>query len=193
VEICSLSGLLPGVDCPHTREELFIAGTEPKLYDDWYQRFLVDSATGLLATPDTPAERVEARVYIVLPAEAREWARQQGWPEPPTAATAASDGEREAIFQLIMTRPDPGTVYHLSPNLPRSAQRIEVGARLASAVSATEVTLYVDGVPLQTLRVPPYRAFWTLQPGEHTFMARGRAVDGRPLESEPLQIWVHAE
>jgi penicillin-binding protein 1C len=193
VEICSLSGLLPGVDCPHTREELFIAGTEPRLYDNWYQRFLVDSATGLLATPDTPAQRVEARVYIVLPAEAHEWARQQGWPEPPSAATATSDAGGEARFQLVMTRPDPGTIYHLSPNLPRSAQRIEVSTRLASAVSAAEVTLYVDGAPLQTLRVPPYRAFWTLEPGEHTFMARGRAVDGRPLESEPLQIWVHAE
>ncbi len=193
VEICSLSGLLPTRYCPHTRDEIYIAGTEPRLYDSWYQSFLIDSATGLLAGPDTPPERVEAQVYIVLPEEAREWARQQGWAEPPAASAARSPDEQNARYQLVMTHPDPGSVYRLSPNLPLSAQRIEVSARPTGQVPVTEVTLYVDGIPLQSFRVPPYRAFWTLQPGEHSFMAMGRAVDGRRLESEALQILVHRE
>jgi len=193
VEICSLSGLLPTPYCSHTRSEIFIAGTEPKLFDNWYQRFLIDSATGLLADADTPPERVEAQVYIVLPQEARDWARQQGWPEHPVTSASASAENRTAPYPLVMTRPDPGSVYRLSPNLPLSAQRIEVSARATGETTLTEVTLYVDGIPLQSFRVPPYRTFWTLEPGEHSFMARGRAVDGRPLESEALSIVVHTD
>jgi hypothetical protein len=193
LEICSLSGLLPTPYCPHTRTELFIAGTEPRLYDTWYQPFTIDSATGFLADGNTPPERVETRVYISLPPEAREWARQQGWPEPPTAPAQASAEEQNARFQLVMTRPDPGSVYRLSPNLPLSAQRIEVSARPAGEVTVAEVTLYADGVPLQTFRVPPYRAFWALEPGEHSFVARGRAVDGGRLESEPVWVLVREE
>jgi membrane peptidoglycan carboxypeptidase len=193
VEICSLSGLLPTPYCPHTRTELFIAGTEPKLYDTWYQPFSIDSATGLLATADAPPERVETRVYIVLPEGAREWARQQGWPEPPTAASPAAAGAHHTRFQLVMTRPDPGSIYHLSPNLPRSAQQIEVSARPADGTMIAEVTLYVDGRPLRSFRVPPFRTFWALEPGEHSFLARGRAVDGKRLESEPVWVLVREQ
>jgi membrane peptidoglycan carboxypeptidase len=193
VEICSLSGLLPTPYCPHTRTELFIAGTEPKLYDNWYQPFTIDSATGLLADANTPPERVETQVYVVLPEQAREWAHQQGWPDPPTASLALSAQVRDADFELVMTRPDPGSIYHLSPNLPLSAQRVEVSARPAGGVAIAEVTLYADGVPLQSFRAPPYRTFWTLEPGEHSFEALGRAVDGRRLQSEAMRILVREE
>jgi penicillin-binding protein 1C len=193
LEICSLSGLLPTPECQYTREELFIAGTEPKLYDDWYQRVIVDSATDLQAGPETPVERTESRVYILLPAEAREWARQQNWPEPPAAYAAGSLNDPATDFQLVLTHPDPGSIYHLSPNLPSSAQRIEVGVRAANEAAVAEVTLYVDGVPLQSFHKPPYRTAWELELGEHTFSARGRAVDGRPLASEELQILVRGD
>ncbi|MCP4517289.1 MAG: PBP1A family penicillin-binding protein, partial [Delftia sp.] len=192
VEICSLSGLLPTPYCSHTRDELFIAGTEPKLYDSWYQPFLIDSANGLLAGSDTPPERVESLVYIVLPKEAQEWARQQGWPEPP-AAPAPAPGAQNSRFQLVMMRPDPGSIYHLSPNLPLSAQQIEVSARPAGDTPIAELTLFVDERPLQSFRVPPYRAFWALEPGEHRFVARGQAVDGSRLESEAVWVLVREE
>jgi 1A family penicillin-binding protein len=192
-EICSLSGLLPTSYCPHTRRELYVAGTEPKLYDDWYQPFLIDTATGLLAAPDTPSERTETQIYLVLPEEVQEWARQQGWPEPPTGSPPASSADPNQDRLLVMTRPDAGSIYHVSPNLPLSAQRIEVSARPGGQMPITEVTLYVDTAPLQQFRVPPYRAYWALQPGEHTFTARGRTADGRIVESEPLRILVRNE
>jgi hypothetical protein len=92
-----------------------------------------------------------------------------------------------------MTRPDPGSVFHLSPNLPVSAQQIEVGARPTGETTVIEVTLYVDGVPLQSLRVPPYRAFWILEPGEHVFMARGYTADGQLVESDVVRILVRED
>jgi membrane carboxypeptidase/penicillin-binding protein PbpC len=187
-EICSLSGLLPTPDCPHTHDELFIAGTEPKLFDSWYQRITVDVTTGLLPNADTPPDRVEARVYAVLPEEAREWAQQQGWPSPPVAVTANSHAVQTAETEIVLTRPDPGSIYRLSPNLPTSAQRIEVSAQMRSAVQLVEMTVFVDGKPLQSFSGPPYRAFWVLEPGEHTFLARGRTADGKSLES--AESWI---
>jgi 1A family penicillin-binding protein len=195
VEICSLSGLLPTRYCPHTRTELFIAGTEPKVYDSWYQPFDVDLETGQLADETTDPERIETRVYIRLPEEAQDWARQQGWPEPPVAA--AADPEQgtgsKADWQLVMTRPDPGSIYRLSPNLPAMAQRIEVSARPRNMAQVVEVTLYVNDQPLTSFRAPPYRTFWPLEPGEHTFVARGTGIRGQPLESEPIRVFVREE
>ncbi len=190
VEVCSLSGLLPTPYCPHTRTELFIAGTQPRLYDDWYQPFLVDVRTGALAEPDTPAEFVEERVYVVLPPEAQDWARQEGWPQPPTEATGGpADGE-ESGGGLVMTRPDSGSVYVMSPTLPPESQRIPVSARPQAGVNLLELTLYVDGRLLETLRLPPYQAFWQLEPGPHTFVARGRTVAGQGVQSEAVQVFV---
>jgi hypothetical protein len=130
---------------------------------------------------------------MVLPAEAREWARQQNWPEPPSVNDADALNDPLTDHQLILTHPDPGSIYHLSPNLPRSAQRIEVGVRAANEAAVAEVTLYVNGVPLQSFHRPPYRTAWELELGEHTFSARGRAVDGRPLISEELRILVRGD
>lgn len=187
-EICSLSGLLPTPDCPHTHDEIFIAGTEPKLLDNWYQRIAVDVTSGLLPNADTPPDRIETRVYAVLPEEAREWAQQQGWPSPPVAVTANLNAIQTAETEIVLTRPDPGSIYRLSPNLPTSAQRIEISAQMRSAVQLVEMTFFVDGEPWQSFSDPPYRGFWVLEPGEHTFLARGRTADGESLES--AESWI---
>jgi membrane carboxypeptidase/penicillin-binding protein PbpC len=81
--VCDPSGLLPTEFCP-TVTELFIAGTQPTLYDNIYQAFAVNRETGRLATLYTPPELVENRVYQIYPEEAAEWARENGVEAPPT-------------------------------------------------------------------------------------------------------------
>ena len=60
-----------------------MAGTEPTLEDTIWQTFEVDTETGKLASPLTPAERVESRVYQILPQEAADWVRENGIEQPP--------------------------------------------------------------------------------------------------------------
>ncbi|MCS7283302.1 MAG: penicillin-binding protein 1C [Anaerolineae bacterium] len=197
VRVCVPSGLLPTPLCPRTRVEIFIAGTAPTEPDTWYQLFRIDRATGLPAEPDTPPERVQERVYIVPPAEAWEWARQNNWPLPPEPLLRAADAHprsapRTAGPPLVITHPDNGTVYRLSPVVPMAYQAIRVAVRPADGVRIAEVTLYVDGEPLATLTTPPYEALWTLQVGEHTFLAEGRDPEGRILQSAPVSIRVSA-
>ncbi|MBI4301932.1 MAG: penicillin-binding protein, partial [Chloroflexi bacterium] len=86
--ICVPSGLQPTPQCPTTREEIFIQGTEPKQKDNMYQLVRIDKRTGNLATPQTPPQFIEEKVFMVLPPEAQEWALQNNIPQPPASSSA---------------------------------------------------------------------------------------------------------
>jgi membrane carboxypeptidase/penicillin-binding protein len=83
VTICYPSGLLPTRDCQSTRNEVFIAGTEPVSFDNIWQSFQVNKETNKLATVYTPPDLVENRVFEILPPEAADWVRLAGLPQPP--------------------------------------------------------------------------------------------------------------
>ena len=85
VPVCDPSGLLPTAVCPNVVNEIFLEGRQPVQLDSLYQTFEVNSETKLLATVFTPPELVEKRTYMVVPAEARGWARSVGLATPPTA------------------------------------------------------------------------------------------------------------
>ena len=203
VEVCTLSGQLPNLHCPHRRTELFIAGTEPKETCKMHRLFELDAATGQLASPDTPPARIVERVYTVLPAEAVEWGRERGldigywilevggWKlEDGGWKMETGDEPLASGFQLIITSPHQGSVYGLDPALPREDQRIEVAARAGDGVRVASLTLYVDEGPLANFAAPPYRAMWPLAAGEHTIIAIGYDTAGDRLESQPVHITV---
>ncbi len=83
IQVCNPSGLLPSADCPDVVDEVFLFGTEPTQADTLYKSFQINRATGRLATAFTPPDLIEERVYLILPPEAADWARQAGLPIPP--------------------------------------------------------------------------------------------------------------
>lgn len=166
VEVCALSGQLPGPDCPHRLRETFIAGTEPR-------------------ETCTVHQRIGDTVYTVLPPEAHAWAREQGLPQPP-------DGlPDETAAALLLVSPDQGAVYLIDPSAPRAAQQIRIAAE--AGVALTEVTLWADDALLARLSAPPYQAFWQLDVGIHTFHAQGVTLEGREVSSAPVRIEVRGE
>ncbi len=84
VEVCATSGLLPTQYCPERVKELFIAGTEPKTYDNIWQPFRIYKPSGKLATVYDPPDQVEEKVFPIYPAEAADWVRENNIPQPPT-------------------------------------------------------------------------------------------------------------
>ncbi|MFN2201319.1 MAG: transglycosylase domain-containing protein [Caldilineaceae bacterium] len=90
--VCTPSGLLPSESCPASsqRSEIFVAGTEPTLTDTIWQAFDIDTESGKLASPLTPPERIETRVYEILPQEAADWVRENGIPQPPQEESAVA-------------------------------------------------------------------------------------------------------
>jgi membrane carboxypeptidase/penicillin-binding protein len=167
VEVCAISGQLPGPDCPHRVREQFIAGTEPTEVCQMHQR-------------------IGDEVYIVLPPEAQEWAREHNVPQPPDiqAQTAyASQGPA-----LILTSPDAGAVYRIDPTVPRDTQKISLVAE--TGVAWKYITFLANGEPLGHRDAPPYTIFWQLEPGTYRFSAMGVKADGTSVMSNEVPIEV---
>jgi hypothetical protein len=155
----------------------------------------LDRRSGSIADATTPPDQVVERVYLALPPDLQEWAREEGIPHPPRAmADGGQDhdpvqmGDAQPAFVindpeplLTIVCPDPDSRYRRRASLPAAAQRIEVVARPGTGAELREVTISVDDRALATLREPPYRAWWPLEPGEHSF--RAEATDGRGRES----------
>ncbi|MBS1254154.1 MAG: Penicillin-binding protein 2D [Anaerolineales bacterium] len=203
IEVCESSGLLPTEDCQRRKRELFIEGTEPTQYDNSYQAFDIDAATGLLWDAGCEGPQVE-RIFRLLPPDARDWGRKHGIPEPPAQTcngqTVASfrlqvEGTEPSTFQpsnfqLAIVSPAPNTTFALSEQLPAGFQRVEVVAQARTATPLREVTLLVDDEPLATLSRPPYRALWQLEAGGHQVRAVGVDAEGREVESESIRFTV---
>jgi len=81
--VCAASGMLPTTTCPAVVSEFFLTGSEPIQPDNLYRSFQINRDNGLLATVFTPLELIEEHTFMVVPAEAEEWARQAGLPLPP--------------------------------------------------------------------------------------------------------------
>jgi penicillin-binding protein 1C len=105
--VCLPSGLLPTPSCPGSsqRNEIFIAGTEPKVQDNIWQVFEIDAATGQLATAATPAEQRQLRSYQILPVEAADWVRDSGIAQPPTGGLDPTDALVEYDPDVAITSP----------------------------------------------------------------------------------------
>jgi len=197
-QVCAMSGLPPNPDapCPHARTELFIEGTQPTQLDTFYRRFKIDMTTGQLADANTPPDRVVERVMLVLPAEAMEWARENEIETANALQATTGDGgrgtndQRQTISELELTHPDAGTVYQISPVTPRETQRIAVSALAGEGVQLVSLSLWADDQIIATITEPPYRSLWALEPGVHTFIARGVDRNGREVVSPSVTVTV---
>ncbi len=106
IVVCVPSGLLPDEDCPQTRHELFLRGTEPTETDSLFQRVAINSITGQLATVFTPEEIVEERLFLIVPPEAEAWARAAGLEQPPEEYDPVSVLELHSS-PLLIAQPAP--------------------------------------------------------------------------------------
>ena len=200
-EVCADSGELPSRWCPNRRTELFIDGTVPTKTCDWYVPVAVDRSTGQAAGPDTPPDRIEQRVFLVLPPELQEWGRARGVPEVPAgregegparAASAPAPGGPTSSTgpRLLISSPSKGAVLQISPDLPLSLQRLEITGAGAGLPPGARVQFLVDGEALASFEAPPYRATWQLRPGRHVFVAQALAGNGPTLAQDEASVTV---
>jgi membrane carboxypeptidase/penicillin-binding protein PbpC len=188
--ICAEGGLLPAPSCPATRRERFLAGSEPRQPDSSHVAVSIDAQLGCRAPAGYPADRVTMRVFRILPPEAESWAMSAGLPrlpsklcpalatterQPPTTDTglAAIVGGPSTLVGPVLIAPARGSVFAISPGVPRERQQLELVA--SAGLDTAQLTLLVDGQPLAVFDAPPYRAFWQLAPGLHR--ARVEAID----------------
>lgn len=105
ISVCDPSGLLPSEDCPTLVNEVFLTGTEPTQTDTLYRVVQVNRVTGRLATALTPPDLIEERVYLIVPPEAEEWARQSGLPIPPSEYDVIQAPSSASTARVQITTP----------------------------------------------------------------------------------------
>jgi hypothetical protein len=120
-----------------------------------------------------------------------EWARQNGWPFPPTrhCSGALAHATNEAST-LHLLSPANGSEYRVDPSLPSESQRLPLAIGATGALVLEEGTLLLDGVPVGTFTELPYQYLWPLAPGTHTVQAVGTSGDGRSVESNVVEFVV---
>jgi penicillin-binding protein 1C len=184
-EVCSLSGLLPTEYCTRRINELFITGTQPMESDTFHQAFAIDIETGLLATDDTPLERVTEQIFLVLPQEARDWSIRKGISQPPMDAQVFAPDANQAMRLLS---PDPFTIYEISDLIPMQSQRLRLTVGTPS--NTVEVLYVLNGQPIGKATASPWDIWWTLELGNHELTAIATLDDGMIQQSAPIPFSV---
>ena len=196
VQICAPSGMLPSPDCPRTRRELFIEGTQPVAPDTQFQRVVLDRATGLPATDTTPESRRTQKVYWMLPPAYHDWMVAQGIAvappavaqamlarqssaEPGNIQAAADVYRKQPAERLILSAPDAHSAYQLHPGMPASSQRLRAVGLTTDGGAWAELRLMVDGhVIAAGQNVARLEGWWPMELGTHRFWLEGEEVAG---------------
>ncbi len=183
VEVCAVSGGLPGPYCDHKKWTQFIPGKSPILACDVHRQVLVDVATGLRACRFREG-RVRAEVFEFWPSDVLRIFQKAGIPRriPPEFGRECSlDLQTANGNPPTITSPHAGVTYTL---------RITGEARDAISFSAStdfdakEIYWFVDDSFVG--KAPSSGALsWSALPGNYTV----RAVDnlGRS-DSRPLKV-----
>lgn len=194
VEICALSGLLPGNSCPYRRLEWFLDGTQPTEEDHFYRWVTLDARTGFPAGAETPLDQRREALALDLPPQAWQWARSQGLvllADLLGPGASPSEGASAQEFPgLSISSPADGSQYHLSAFASLESQRIMIQA--LGSVDLSGVEILVDGQVIEQFNSPPFQTWWTLEPGTHQIWATGVALNGEPITSNIVEITVYA-
>ena len=193
------------VPCPHTVNEIFINGTEPKRLDDWHQTVAIDRRTGLKAGPGCPLEHVSFVPFTRYPSEAADWAKKQGVSQPPAEYSplcpgGASTNDEGRVtdnqsysqlpasrpYSLVFTSPDQGSIFRLVPNIPADKQKVKVSVRPVDGVAISQISLRINGQPL----AEGMEALWQMVPGEYTFDAVGLDQAGNRVSGRSVTVRV---
>jgi len=184
--VCALSGLLPSPLCPHTIQEHFIVGTEPTTQDEIYRLFPIDRRNSLLANKSCDQTFVGQKAFAVFPKEVEKWARENGWPTPPTResplCTRLSPIPDTPIPHpsswIEILSPRDGASYALDPLIPDSSELIPLSAH--ASVEIRTIDWFVDGKKLGAAKAPDFLLKWKPTLGSHTIEARsGTFLDKR--------------
>ncbi len=172
VELCSLSGHLPGPACEHTSEAWALRSAVPTERCPFHQGVEVDVDSGLAVAPgcrDGMTTREES--VVTWPASVRRYLRSQHAALPAAPSWHPDCGGVVASEAPVIRRPEAGRVHLLVPGLPVEEQEVPLEADLARADA--RVSWFVDGVYLGTVTAEE-RVWWTPSPGRHDVVV----VDG---------------
>lgn len=171
VEVCAVSGGLPGPDCNQRVSTWFIPGKSPIAKCDVHRRISINSRTGLRACTDG-ALGTRSEVYEFWPSDLLAIFRQAGIPRrvpPPYDPGCRMDVTASKGAGPRITSPQEGTIYTLRASNLKD-ERLPLMA--VTDGDARTIHWFVNEAYLgESVSGKPF--FWTPQPGKFVV----RAVD----------------
>jgi membrane carboxypeptidase/penicillin-binding protein PbpC len=180
--------MLPTEDCPYTRLEWFIEGTQPDQEDTVFSQVWINAATDLPSDENTPRDDRYPITVVDLPPIAHAWAHSQGLVLRSDLVSESNPANLENRHRLEIVSPGNNTFYLISNSLEREAQKIHF--EVISTVPVQEVHFWLDGERIATLSQPPYETWWALELGEHTLWAEGILQNGDSVQSPVVHFSV---
>ncbi|MGC9359949.1 MAG: penicillin-binding protein 1C [Anaerolineae bacterium] len=153
VEVCPVSGLLPGPNCPGPVTELFLEENVPQLECPVHIRERICTVSGDLASEHCPESLTEQRSFVDLGPSWDAWAREQELEPPPRETCSLHDrptvvrldawnGPISGVVSVRGTADMPNFAYYRLDygigNAPESWRRLtpEIGAVVRDGVLA---------------------------------------------------------
>lgn len=168
VEVCALSGELPGAACTHRVHALAPRAATPTHRCEVHAEIEVDLDTGERVLPGCRAgRRTEVRPAVVWSAEVRRYLDDPGEPLPRLADGCAELGRTDRP-RIVEPRPD--LVKVLVPGMPADEQEVALEADAPPG----PLDWFVDGRHLG--RAPADEVvWWTPSAGKHLVVVQDRA------------------
>ncbi|MFO7698686.1 MAG: hypothetical protein R6X16_16240, partial [Anaerolineae bacterium] len=195
VEVCALSGMLPGPACSKRRIDWFMEENVPTEHCLLHSLVAMDLRTGTTANEATSVDQRAWRPTTAWPAEVLQWAIDQGLvahEKVPVEASAGGGTMALDVGVLRLTSPVNGGLYRLSVEIPAENQRLLVSAVCELCDPSGRLVVELDGERWHEWSHPPYTAYWPLTQGEHVFSLVHEPGTGMAQRSESITITVVA-
>lgn len=176
VDLCSVSGMIAGPNCPHEVKGWFIPGKSPIATCDVHRRVWIDNLTGLRLSgqPDDLAS-AHSEVREFWPSDLAKLFQAAGLPRATLPALAnqaqgpAVAMSRDAGKGPCIVSPKKGLTYHVRVG---AAGEEVLNLEATAETSREHLHWFVDAAYLG-ISAPSTGLLWKLQPGRHVI----RAVD----------------
>ena len=166
-EICPVSGYKPGPNCPHSMNELFLKGREPKeeckVHDKPHDNL-------------TPVKETHFQEYL-------QWTKENMIPQPAQLASSAVP-----IGRISIVFPADGDVFEIEPSAGIQTQHIKIKAIIPEDTKS--IVWLTDGKQFRRANDSPH-FWWKLTSGNHRFQAVANFSDGNTVSSNEVHIMVH--
>jgi len=166
--VCHVSGGLIGPHCDGGREELFVAGTEPRQLCSFHREMRIDPDNGLLVPDGCSLPGAHSQVVTIYPSPFDAWAEdtESGRAERYTPRCTPPP---LADVTVRLLSPAPTETVRIDADVPRAYQALHLQAEVHGG--AGPVTFLVDDEPIATVEAP-HVAYWQVRKGRHAVRAR---------------------
>ncbi len=165
LNLCAVSGALPGKHCSHIEQGWFLPGVSPIEPCTVHREVLIDVATGRRVMDDDGTHELRREVFEFWPSDMLELFRLAGLPRrqpPEMASTGASLLAADRSHAPLIVSPQQSVVYSVDG---RDGGRKRVPLRVDASPGVSKVFWFVDD-RFVGASAPEDVCFWQADPGE---------------------------